>query len=126
MAPLYDVSGHPLLSGAFAGLVDISGGATGNQQRTAINEAAEMELGLTSPAYTGDAADRLKYAVALEINFLLKQGIEPVVMSGITDNRSGATTSQYRNRAVNPEAAQIVEQVTGRKPVRLSPRSRLT
>ncbi len=122
--PLYDVvtNGHPLLGGKWAGITADSS-FTKAEKQTAYNIFAEQCLRLKAPAYTGDVADRLRYAVVRQINVLLNEGIEPLVFRTISNTNPGNTT-QYRDRYVDPLAAQIVEDETGVRPVRYVPKVR--
>ena len=109
---------HALLSKKFFGLPT-------DDERTAQHILAEVSLGLTTPAYTGDAADKLVYAVVLQINFQLEQSINARTLKSINSTAPAAvgTTTQYRDRILDPTAMAIVQQVTGRRPVRLTPMS---
>lgn len=121
--PLYDITGgHPMLGGKFYGLKDDTL-FTAVEKKKAYNIFAEQALRLKAPAFTGDTADRIKYAVARQINVLLNEGIEPLVLKSISNTTPGNTT-QYRDRYVDPLAAQIVEDETGVRPVRYVPKVR--
>lgn len=123
VAPLYDVTGgHELLGGKFYGLKDDSN-FTAAQKKAAYNVYAEQALRLKAPAFTGDAAARIKNAVARQINVMLNEGVEPLVLKSVSNDNPGNTT-QYRDRFVDPLAAQIVEDETGVKPVRYVPKVR--
>src|SRR5690242_2429966 len=102
---LYDITDHPLLSDAYTRLAT-------DEAREANQVLAEMLLGLKAPAYAGEAAERLGYAVVIQINFQLQHGIEPAVLKSVSNTHPGNTTS-YRDRYVDPMAWKIVEEVTG-------------
>lgn len=74
--------------------------------------AAELALDLRAPAYTGDDAAELSFAVALQILFMLEHGITPSVVKSVSQGSPGATRN-YRDRWVDPTAALIVSRVTG-------------
>lgn len=109
MDPLYVVTGHPLLIPKFAGLAS-------DEARKEHNNLAELLLGLKAPAYVGDDATKLVMAVVLQINFQLERGLDPLVNKSISNQHPGNTTT-YRDRIVSPEAAAIVEKVTGARQV---------
>ena len=89
-------------------------------QQTALHLSAELMLDLTAPAYTGDDADMLGFAVVRQINFMLEHGIAPSVLRSAADTSRGLTTT-YRDRWIDPDAAAIVARVTGRRQVRFEP-----
>lgn len=89
-------------------------------KRTALNRRAERSLGLTKPAYTGEDADELAMAVALQMNFAHAEGKQPSFKKSST-NGNPAIMDTFRDRWVDPEAAAIVERVTGAHPVRFTP-----
>lgn len=123
MAVLYPVGTHPLLTPKFWSLADdTANGITKAQKQSAYNELAEAALGLVAPALTDAAAvAQLKYAVVLTINLMLQEGIEPHYLKSVS-NDVPANTTTYRDRWVDPLARQLVEQVTGVRTVRLTPR----
>jgi hypothetical protein len=128
VSPLYDVTGgHPLLGGKFLALKDDAtlpgSGFTAAEKKAAYNIFAEQALRLKGPVFTGDAADRIKYAVVRQINVLMNEGIEPLVLKSVSNTNPGNTT-QYRDRYVDPLAAQIVEDETGVRAVRYVPKVR--
>lgn len=107
MTILYDVTGHPLLA------------APGNkfnalatpEEKIAQNELAEAFLGLVSPAYVGDDAEKLTFAVALQVLFQMDQGLTPHIMKSEVQNRPGVTTT-FKERFIHPGAAELVARVT--------------
>ena len=110
---LYDITDHPLLSKKYTGLAT-------DPERQAQQIMAEMLLDLRAPAYTGDAALELAYAVVAQINFQLQHGLEPEVVKSVSNTHPGLTTS-YRDRYVSPAAWAIVQRVTGVKTVGFTP-----
>lgn len=110
IAPLYDLTpALGMLSGKWPA-DDTEGKQTQNRLM------AEMLLGLQQSAadpYTGDDAERLAYAVVLQINFQMARGMEPMVTKSVSNTHPGNTTT-YRDRIVSPDALAIVTQVTGR------------
>jgi len=113
VATIAGSSASPLLSEKWAKLKT-------DADRTALHLAAEMMLGLVAPVYTGDDADMLGFAIVRQINFMLEHGVTPSVVQSAADGNRGTTTT-YRNRWVDPDAAAIVALVTGAKPVRFEP-----
>jgi hypothetical protein len=113
LAPLYSLTDvTSLLSAGFT--------AKPSPDQATYQVMAEMLLGLASPAYTGDDAKRLAYAVALQINYQLERGVSPESVRSSGNAQAGNTTT-YRDRAVHSGARQIVEQVTGVRQVRYEP-----
>lgn len=83
---------------------------------------AELLLDLTAPAYTGDDADRLMYAIALQVKFQMEQGVLTAqMMKSVTTGTQAGSTTTYRDRYLHPGAAAIVGRVTGRAQVAFSP-----
>jgi hypothetical protein len=111
--PLYDITGHPLLSDKYNKLKD-------DDEKTAQNYVAELLLNLREPVYTGDDADELGHAIVRQINFQMEQGITPEVLRSVSNAHPGNTT-QYRDRWVEPGAWAIVARVTGVQQVRFVP-----
>jgi hypothetical protein len=113
LAPLYALTDvTSLLSSGFTG-------KSAPDQAT-YQVLAEMQLGLLPPAYSGDDAKRLAYAVALQINYQLERGVTPESVRSSGNSQAGNTTA-YRDRTVHSGARRIVEQVTGVKQVRYEP-----
>ena len=107
------VPASPLLSSAFTKLPAAT--------QSAQHLLAERLLGLVAPAYTGDDADDLGLAVVLQINYQLARGLtEASYLRQSANNKAGNTTT-YRDRWIDPDAAQIVARVTGRSQVRFEP-----
>lgn len=102
----------PLLSEAFTKLTP--------GEQLAHHLRAEMLLGLQAPVYTGSDAEELTFAVVLQIN-------HQVAMRSLTSHlksvstSSGGVTEAFRDRSVDPDAAFIVERVTGMRQVRYEP-----
>jgi hypothetical protein len=88
-------------------------------EQVAVNLVAEQLLDLRAPAYTGDAAEELAFAVVLQINYWLARSDEPLVKKAIAQGGTAISTT-FRDRWVNPDAAAIVARVTGRQPVRFT------
>lgn len=105
LAPIYEVTNHPLLIKKWAGLPT-------DEARIQHNILAELLLGLKAPAYAGDDGERLLLATVLQINFQLEQGLEPDISRSVSNTQPGMMTS-YRDRYVSPEALRIVCDVTG-------------
>ncbi len=89
-------------------------------ERLSYHLLAEQLLDLRAPVYTGTDAEELGFAVVLQINFLLQQGMEPLVKKNIVKG-SPSISEGYRDRLINPNAALIVARVTGRQQVRFTP-----
>lgn len=106
---LYDVATHPFLSSK-------------SQQLGARFEShhrmAEALLGLRAPVVTAERdLEDMELAVAMQINFQAEQGLDPFVV----ESSSSSHTSQsvhYRDRAVDPRAVALVNEVDrrGKKP----------
>jgi hypothetical protein len=107
---IYDILGHPLLSEKYDGLED-------EDIRDAVHSAAELLLGLRAPAYTGQDAIDITYALVTQINFLLEQDIAPDVLKSVSNSHPGIVT-QYRDRYRSNRAYELVALVTGVKQVR--------
>lgn len=84
--------------------------------------AAELLLGLVPPEYTDPRkVSELEYAVALQVQFQLDQGvITSQMMKTQSKNAPGVTTESYRDRYLHPGAAAIVDRVTERATVGFS------
>jgi len=95
-----------------------------NDDRAALQLAyqldAELSLDLRAPAYTGDDALELAFAVVHQIAFMLEHGITASNVQSISQGSPGAS-KVFRNRWVDPTAAAIVARVTGDEPVRFQP-----
>lgn len=94
-----------------------------DDERKAQVVLAELLLGLEEPAYADpDIAARLEFAIALQINFQMDQG---VVTSQILQTASISPaltkTEGYRDRYLHPGAAAMVDRVTQRATVGFSP-----
>lgn len=113
LAPLYDITAHPLLGGKYTGLKT-------PEEKEATQILAELLLDLRGPAYTGDDAEELAYAVVRQINFQLEHGITPDIMKSVSQSTPGTTTA-YRDRFKDPGAAAIVARVTKVATVGFSP-----
>lgn len=112
LAPLYDITDHPLLANAENKFNKL---AT-PEEKTAQQLLAEMLLNLRAPAYAGDDAEELGFAVALQIIFQMERGVEPATVKSVSNTHPGNTTA-FRDRYVAPEAWAIVSRVTGVKTV---------
>lgn len=113
LQPLYSVDGHPMLGEKYNNLVN-------PDEAVAHVVLAEMLLGLKAPVYTGEPAERLKFAIAIQVNFQLQQGVEPDVLKSVSNTHPGNTT-QYRDRMVSPDARALTQYVTGNTPVGFRP-----
>lgn len=113
LTALYDIDSHPLLSGKYKGLAT-------DDERDAQHQVAEMLLGLLPPAYTGDKAEKLCYAIVLQVNFQVEHGLTPDITKSVSNAHPGNTTT-YRDRYVSPVAWDIVRHVTGRTTPGLTP-----
>ena len=69
---------------------------------------------------SGDDGDMLSIAVVRQINFMLEHGVTPSVTRSVGDTNRGTTTT-YRDRWIDPDAAMIVARVTGVRHVRVAP-----
>lgn len=112
MEPLYDITGHPLLSSKFNALAS-------DDQKNAHIINAQLLLQLRAPAYAGDEADQLGYAIVRQVNFQLEQGITPEFMKSVSKGVPG-NVETYRDRYVEPGAWAIVSHVTKVEQVRFS------
>lgn len=105
---IYDVSGHALLSKKVLALKSESPEAFSKQV-----SVAEMLLGVYPPASTQVlVASRLSLAVVLQLNFQIEQGIDPLYVSASSSSHT-RNSVQYRDRHIDPRAAQIVAQTQG-------------
>jgi len=106
-------SGSPLLSDAAQVL------ATNKPDKfLAEHLRAEMLLGLTVPVYEDTDAEELAFAVILQINYQVAHRNKVPDMKAVSSERG---TESFRDRSVDPDAAMIVERVTGRRSVRYEP-----
>lgn len=107
MAVIYSgVSTHPILTGKSKALAASDSAAFAAQQ-----ELAETLLGLTEPAVTNAfTLSRVQLAVALQINFQLEQGLDPLVEE-VAQSKHSEQMIKYRDRIVNPQAASIIADV---------------
>lgn len=81
--------------------------------------AAELLLGLVPPVYA-DArkVSELEYAVALQVQFQLDQGvITAQILETSSKGAPSTVTESYRDRYLHPGAAAIVDRVTERATV---------
>lgn len=87
-----------------------------DEARTDQIVVAELLLGLSPPAYTDERkVSELEYAVALQVQFQLDQGvITSQMMKTQSKNAPGVTTESYRDRYLHPGSAAIVDYTTGR------------
>lgn len=113
LAPLYDITAHPLLGGKYNQLKS-------PEEKEATHIMAELLLGLRGPALVGADAEELAYAVVRQINFGLEHGITPDIMKSVSQTVPGTTTT-YRDRYLDPGAAAIVARVTKVAQVRYVP-----
>lgn len=109
----YPIEGHPLLSGKYTGLKT-------QGEKDSNYHMAEMLLGLVPPPYTGEKAERLVYAIVLQVNFQLEHGLTPEIVKSVSNTHPGMATT-YRDRYVSPVAWDIVRFVTGRTTVGFTP-----
>ena len=109
LAAQYDITGNELLSDAYNKLASAG-------LKTATQIEAELLLGLQLPVYTGSDADTLVYAIVIQINFQLLQGLTPDMHRSVSNTHPGQTTA-YRDRFVDPRASAIVARVTKRATV---------
>lgn len=91
---------------------------TGDEQ-IALNIDAELVLELTD-GYTGDDAEKLKVAVAHQMNLLKELDVNALRLKSVSPANPGPTRT-FRDRWIDPRAAMIVAMVTGRKAVRFEP-----
>jgi hypothetical protein len=91
--------------------------------RTAMHLDAEMilELDDAENVYTGTDADKLAYAVAHQLLFMLEHGLTPSLVKSSSQGGPSPMTKVYRDRWIDPTAASIVARVTGRRAVRFEP-----
>lgn len=83
------------------------------ERQAAEHLVAETLLGLTAPVYEGDDADRLRMAIALQLNFQLERGLVPTVKKSGGQSQPAGIAESFRDRSVNPDAMAIVMAVTG-------------
>lgn len=99
----FDITAHALLSGDSKGLV--------NKDPTAFDEQVALAtelLGLADQTFSTDETIRLERAVVLQVNWMLKLGLEPYYIKDIRSNQS-AQGKTYRDLGLlNPMAEAIV------------------
>lgn len=117
LAPLYSVLAHPLLADPSSKFQKLSSDA----ERTGQNILAELLLGLVAPAYVGDDADRLSYAVALQVAYQLERGYTPEIVSTQQRGTQQGDATAYRDRFLHSGAAEIVARVTNTAHTTYSP-----
>lgn len=107
--PLYvGVDTHPMLTRAATGLAP----AVLAQHQI----MAESLLGLHAPIYDVPAdVERITLAIAVQINFQVAQGIDPLYMSSAASQHA-KQSNVFLDRIVNPQAAQLVAQVVAQYP----------
>lgn len=81
--------------------------------QTAYHIAAEIALDLRAPVYTGDDAAELSFHVARQILFMIEHGITSSLVKSASVGGSPGATRNYRDRWVDPLAAEGVARVTG-------------
>lgn len=82
-----------------------------SSQQTAMQQTAESLLRLRSPAYTKtEDVERVVLAIVHQMNFLVAQGVDPRFTQTAT-SAQGGQTNVYRDRVLDPLAAQLVEEV---------------
>lgn len=114
--PLYDLSGHPLLADPKNKYNNLKG----DPERAAQQSLAEILLGLEEPIATdAGEVEQIGYAIALQILFQMEQGATPMVDKSNNLQHPGNATV-YRDRWLDPRAADIIRRVTGIEPVRFS------
>lgn len=106
--PLYPglIDGHTLLSEKFHAEDD-------PEAEVNLQSVAERLLGLAPPAYVGPqhTLDAIADAIVLQINYMMERGIDPSVTKSISDSTPGVMTT-YRDRWVDPNALEMIRQVT--------------
>jgi hypothetical protein len=108
LAPIYPgVNALPLLADAGSLYRKLKTDA----ERTDQIVVAELLLGLRPPAYAGRAQSEIEYAVALQVQFQMQQGVTPEITKSVSQAHPGNTTT-YRDRYLSPEAAAIVARAT--------------
>jgi hypothetical protein len=112
MEPLYDITGHPLLSSKFSALAS-------DDLKNAHILQAQLLLQLREPVYTGDEAEQLGYALVRQVNFQLEKGITPEFMKSVSKGVPG-NVETFRDRYVDSGAWAIVSHVTKVEQVRFS------
>lgn len=94
--PLYDVSGHPLLSPGAAAL--------GRDELAEHNLLAEDLLSLAGTTFADEDAARATRAVALQVNYQVEQGVDAAVYD-VT--MVGSRMLNYRDGIVHPIALEL-------------------
>lgn len=109
---VYEVAGHPALSGK----AQVLGGPMLEAQVL----LAETLLGVSAPAYT-DAAllEKAILAIVLQVNFQMEEGIDPLIVKRMHSTHTSQTV-EYWGRYIDPRALILwsstlsVEKVSGR------------
>lgn len=108
LAPIYPgVDALPVLSDVTSAYRKLKT----NGERTDQIVIAELLLGLRPPAYAGRPGSEIEYAVALQVQFQMQQGVTPEIMKSVSQAHPGNTTT-YRDRYLSPEAAALVARAT--------------
>jgi hypothetical protein len=100
---LVDLTGSALLTGKVIALP--------TEKKTAQQELAEAILELNASfvgALTTLQLDRVKMAVALQMNYQVEQGTDAFVLESQSSNQQGESRS-WRDGAVHPQAKAIVD-----------------
>lgn len=99
---IYDVTDHPLLIPKVKELT-----TSDPEQFAAQVEVAEVLLALPATVPADPAGAQLHLAVAMQVNFQIQQGIDPLFIESSASSHSRNSVS-YRDRFIDPRAAQIV------------------
>ncbi len=116
MDTVYDVESHPLLGdpkGKFQSLED-------PEEQQAIVQIAEALLRINQETQDDGEDATMKNAVALQVNFLLDQGMTPQFALQTNQSQPGLSTT-FRSRWLDPRAAALVSRVLGIEQVRFTP-----
>lgn len=117
--PLYpDVDTLPLLADSSSRYRKLKT----NAERLDQLVLAELLLGLSAPAYTGQKGGEIKYGIALQVTYQLEQGfLTAQIMKSVSTGAPASATTAYRDRYIHPGAAAIVMRATGTAVVGFTP-----
>lgn len=96
---VYEVGGHPNLSGKARGLSP--------QELQGQVLLAESLLGVSAPAYTDTSLrERAELAVVLQVNFQVESGLDPLILKRIHSSHT-SQTAEYWGRYIDPRALEV-------------------
>jgi hypothetical protein len=103
----YGVEEHPILSAKAKALQ-----LDDTEAFFAQAEVAESVLGIPATIPSGVDSSKLVLAVAMQVNFQIEQGLDPLILS--SSSSSHARNSQvFRDRWIDPRAAVIARGAMG-------------